>query len=148
MYKVEIRDCVKRLLRPNSVDELPRPGKHCGQEVICVSMKLERRVGLESQLKLNNAEWLPRPFHTASNILHLSPYIRFTRVSRHQPLLRIEMEKASTLYLGQQTTSTGQKRLCFGDIGTEHFQVSIEATLTGSHARDSKTHLDIDSTLC
>ncbi len=58
-----VRDGVKRLLRPNSVDELPRPGKHCGQEVIGVSMKLERRVGLESQLK----QCLPSPFHTASD---------------------------------------------------------------------------------
>jgi len=62
-----VRDGVKRLLRPNAVDELLWPGKHCGQEGIGVSMKLERRVGLESQLKLNNAEWLPRPFHTASD---------------------------------------------------------------------------------
>ena len=72
-----VRDGVKRLLRPNSVDELPRPGKHCGQEVIGVSMKLERRVGLESQLKLNNAEWLPRPFHTASKKRHFVDLLLF-----------------------------------------------------------------------
>jgi len=62
-----LRGCVRRLLRPNYVDELPQPAQHFRRQAMYVFIKLERRVGFPGQLKLNNAEWLPRPSHTASH---------------------------------------------------------------------------------